>query len=117
MSIIMLSGPVGAGKTTVAGYLAENSPHPAACIEGDIFWGFIAKEAESGAHTKNFRVVMASMMAAAVPYATSGYEVILDFSIPPWFLDAAQTIANMRNIPLDYVVLRPPEAVCAQRAA
>src|SRR6202012_5850437 len=63
-----------------------------------------------------FKMVMRSMVAASVPYALQGYEVILDFSIPPWFLDTAKRIAGMREVPLDYVVLRPPATVCAQRA-
>ena len=61
-------------------------------------------------------MVMRSMVAAAVPYALGGYEVILDFSIPPWFLDTAKRIAGMREVPLEYVVLRPGVEVCAQRA-
>ena len=60
---------------------------------------------------------MASMVAASGPYALSGYEVILDFSIPPWFLNTAKNILETRNIPLEYVVLRPSEKICAQRAA
>jgi hypothetical protein len=46
-----------------------------------------------------------------------GYEVILDFSIPPWFLETAQKVAKSKDVPLDYVVLRPSEKVCAARAA
>ncbi len=60
---------------------------------------------------------MRSMTAAAVPLALSGYEVIVDFSIPPWFLETALKIVSRRNIPLDYVVLLPTLAICAERAA
>ncbi len=60
---------------------------------------------------------MTAMTAASVPYAAFGYETILDFSIPPWFLDTARAIAKVREVPLDYVVLRPGEKVCAARAA
>jgi hypothetical protein len=116
-SIILLSGPVGAGKTTVAKELIALSPDPMAYIEGDTFWSFIAKGGESRKRYDNFKMVMRSMTAAAVPYALSGYEVILDFSIPPWFLETAIKIAGLRNVPLDYVVLRPGETVCAARAA
>lgn len=43
--------------------------------------------------------------------------MILDFSIPPWFLDTARAVAEVKDVPLDYVVLRPSETVCAARAA
>jgi adenylate kinase family enzyme len=41
--IVLLSGPVGAGKTTIARGLVAISPSPIAYIEGDKFWSFIAK--------------------------------------------------------------------------
>jgi hypothetical protein len=62
-------------------------------------------------------MVMTAMTAAALPYALAGYEVVLDFSIPPWFLDAVRKIVKIKDVPLDYVVLRPSESVCSARAA
>ena len=115
-SIIILSGPVGAGKTTVARELVAASPGPMAYIEGDTFWSFIAKGTGNGRH-RDFRTLMWSMTAAAVPYAVADYEVLLDFSIPPWFLDTARKVVRARAVPIDYVVLRPSEEVCTTRAA
>jgi chloramphenicol 3-O-phosphotransferase len=115
-SIVLLSGPVGAGKSTVAKELIALSTGPVAYIEGDTFWSFIAKGA-GGTSNRNFKMVMTAMMAAAVPYALYGNEVILDFSIPPWFLETAIKIVKNRAIALHYVVLRPSEKVCAARAA
>jgi len=115
-SIILLSGPVGAGKTTVARELIACSAGPIAFIEGDKFWFFIVKSAYKSRH-KDFRTIMTSMTAAALPYAVAGYEVIIDFSIPPWFLDTVRKIAKVRDVPVDFVVLRPAEKVCASRAA
>ncbi|MGP0019143.1 MAG: AAA family ATPase [Candidatus Sulfotelmatobacter sp.] len=116
-SIVILSGPIGAGKTTVARELVALSTAPIAYIEGDTFWSFIAKGDKKQALNKRFKMIMTAMTAASLPYATSGYETILDFSIPPWFLDTARAVAKVREVPLDYVVLRPSEAVCAARAA
>ena len=88
-----------------------------AYIEGDTFWPFIAKSAVGRGRNQNFRMIMTAMTAAAVPFALFGYEVIVDFSIPPWFLDTARKVIKSKEVPLDYVVLRPSETVCAARAA
>ena len=62
-------------------------------------------------------MIMTSMVAAAVPNALAGYEVILDFSIPPWFLDNVRKVAGLWKVPMDYVVLLPPHGVCESCAA
>ncbi|HXE54041.1 MAG TPA: AAA family ATPase [Tepidisphaeraceae bacterium] len=113
-SVIMLSGPVGAGKTTVARELLRLLTAPVSYIEGDTFWPFIA-DAGGRSRRENFPLIMRSMTAAAIPFARSGFVVLLDFSIPPEFLPTARKI--LKEVPLDYVVLRPSLAVCKSRAA
>ncbi|MGH7583150.1 MAG: AAA family ATPase [Gemmatimonadales bacterium] len=115
--ILLLSGPIGAGKTTVARELIRLWPRPLAYIEGDTFWSFFAKGGASGPTPAGFRTIMTAMTAAAVPFAMSGTDVIVDFSIPPAFLRTARRVAAVRQVPLDYVLLRPSEDVCAARAA
>jgi predicted kinase len=115
--IVILSGPVGSGKTTVAREVLALLPSPAAYIEGDTFWSFLAKGSSRGPTPASFRAIMASMTAAAVPLAVAGRHVLLDFSIPPWFLRTAKAIAGVPQLPVHFVVLRPSEAVCAARAA
>jgi len=113
--ILILSGPVGSGKTTVAREMVRLLTGEVVLIEGDVFWSFYAKGAHGPTH-KRFRTIMSAMTVASVPFAAGGSHVILDFSIPPWFLDTVRKIAATREVALDYVVLRPSEQVCAERA-
>lgn len=113
MSITILSGPIGAGKTTVARELLALLPAPVSYIEGDTFWSFVA-QAHSRDRREVFQVIMRSMTAAAIPFARSGYEVLVDFSIPPEFLTTARKI--VKEAPLNYVLLRPSLAICETRA-
>src|SRR5215472_4658625 len=114
MSVIFLSGPIGAGKTTVAQKLIPLLPAPLSYIEGDTFWSFISKEG-SGGMRQFFPVLVRSMTAAAVPFARSGFRVLIDFSIPPAYVDMARKI--LKEVPFDFVLLRPSLKVCAERAA
>jgi len=114
MSVIFLSGPIGAGKTTVAQELLPLLPEPLSYIEGDTFWSFIRKDGGRGIRD-TFPVLVRSMTAAAIPFARSGFQVLIDFSIPPDYLDTARKI--LKELPIDFVLLRPSLPVCAQRAA
>jgi len=114
VSVIFLSGPIGAGKTAVAKALLPLLPAPLSYIEGDTFWSFIKKDGERGLHD-NFPVLVRSMTAAAVPFARSGFRVLIDFSIPPTFVDTARKI--LKEVTFDFVLLRPSFQVCAERAA
>ena len=111
--VTILSGPIGAGKTAVSKALIALWSAPLAYIEGDQFWPFLVKRAE-GDRREDFRVIMRAMTSAAGSFSRTGYDVLLDFSIPPPFVPAAQKI--LRDAPLSYIVLRPPLEVCAARA-
>jgi adenylate kinase family enzyme len=115
-SIVLLSGPVGAGKSTVAKELVAISNAPVSYIEGDRFWGFIAKNEEKSSRNKNFKMIMTAMIGAALPMALYGHEVILDFSIPPWFLETVHKVVKGK-VSVHYIVLRPSEKICKVRAA
>ena len=114
MSVIFLSGPIGAGKTAVAKALLPLLPAPLSYIEGDTFWSFITKAGEHG-FRDHFPVLVRSMTAAALPFARSGFHVLIDFSIPPTFVETARKI--LKEVPFDFVLLRPSLQVCLERAA
>ena len=114
MSVIFLSGPIGAGKTAVAQELIPLLPAPLSYIEGDTFWSFIRKDGERGSRD-NFPVLVRSMTAAAIPFARSGFQVLIDFSIPPDYLATARKI--LKEVAFDFVLLRPSLQVCVERAS
>lgn len=89
-------------------------PAPLSYIEGDTFWSFIKKGGERGLRD-NFPVLVRSMTAATVPLARSGFQVLIDFSIPPTFVDTARKI--LKEVPFDFVLLRPSLQVCVERAS
>lgn len=68
MSVVTLSGPVGAGKTTVARELVAISRAPLSYIEGDALWPLFVKPDAKPQHER-FRLFMRSMTVAAVPLA------------------------------------------------
>src|SRR5215469_13979267 len=44
----------------------------------------------------------------------SGFRVLIDFSIPPTYVDTERTI--LKEVPFDFVLLQPSLEVCAERA-
>ncbi len=111
--VVVISGPIGAGKTAVARALVAAPGTPTVAIEGDKFWPFIIKGL--GVRNQDFRASMRAMTGAALAYARTGFDVVLDFSMPPPFIAGVKARATQAE--LHYVILRPSLAVCAARAA
>jgi gluconate kinase len=113
-SVLILTGPPGAGKSTVADILARQSEGPAAHLQSDDFYDRTIKSGYilpwlPESHNQN-EVVTRVTAGAAFGYAEGGYFTILDGIVGPWFLAPYREMAKAKNIPLHYVVLRPAGA-------
>jgi adenylate kinase family enzyme len=117
-AVIVLTGPPGAGKSTVASLLADRLPS-SVHLHSDDFWHYIQQGRIAPylpqAHRQNQTVIDALAQAASA-YAAGGYQVICDGIVGPWFIDAFRTAAAARSIPLHYVILRPDQATALHRA-
>ncbi len=113
--LVVLTGPPGAGKSTV-GELLAGSFERSALVGGDAFYGFLARGAiipwEDAATGQN-EVCTAAAGAACGRFAAGGFTVVFDGMVGPWFL--SQFLAATGLPALDYAVLLPPEELVVER--
>ncbi len=116
--VIVVTGPPGAGKSTVSGLLAAELS-PSVHLSADDFYAYIRRGWLAPylpqAHRQN-ETVIDVVAQAAFGYAAGGYQVICDGVVGPWFIDVFRAAAAARELPLHYVVLRPDEATTLDRA-
>src|SRR3712207_6689019 len=116
-SLLVVTGPPGAGKSTVAGLVA-GAFSASVLLPGDAFFSFVSAgwvaPGLPEAHRQN-ELVLGAAAAAAGRFVRGGYTVVHDGVVGPGFLPAYTAATGLPE--LDYVVLLPPEDVCLERVA
>jgi cytidylate kinase len=116
-SLLVVTGPPGAGKSSVAALIADRFEQ-SVLVEGDAFFAFLRAGAIEPwlveSHAQN-GVVTGVAAAATAGFVAGGYDTVYDGVMGPWFLPAFARGLGLAEF--DYVVLLPDVDVCAHRVA
>jgi hypothetical protein len=113
----VVTGPPGAGKTTVARLLSGMFA-ASACVARDEFFGFLNRARLSpwtqAAHRQKETVISAAA-AASGRFVARGHSVVYDGVVGPWFIDVFALARGLSR--LHYALLLPPEQMCLDHVA
>jgi dephospho-CoA kinase len=116
-SLLVVTGPPGAGKSSVARVLADSADR-SVLVEGDAFFGFLASGAVEPwlpESKEQNTVVTRAAASTAGQFANGGYTTVYDGVVGPWFLPTFAAATGLDH--LDYVMLLPSVETCVQRVA
>jgi hypothetical protein len=115
--LLIVTGPPGAGKTTVAGRVADRF-EPSVLVRGDAFFGFLERGARvpwmPGSDQQN-EIVTRAAASAAGHFVGGGYWTVYDGVVGPWFLEAFLSETGLDQ--LGYTILLPSVERCLERVS
>ena len=116
-SLLVVTGPPGAGKSTVARLIADAAER-SVLVEGDAFFGFLAAGAIEPwlpASNDQNAIVTRAAASAAGQFAAGGFTTVFDGVVGPWFLPTFAAATGRPRV--DYVILLPTVETCVHRVA
>lgn len=113
--LLVITGPPGAGKSTVAQRVADTFERSVR-VKGDEFFGFLAAGSIlpwlPGSETQN-DVVLKAAAAATGHFVRGGYDTVYDGVLGPWRVREFLSDCGIES--LHYAVLLPSEETCINR--